>query len=108
MHYPPELPILDPLIAGAKQRHRVTLPGAALSDEQRPVVTITGASPGPTLLVGAGVHGGEYPAIEAVIRLARELDPATLSGTIDPHAGAEPAGLLEPEHVRLPGRRRES
>ncbi|MEO7723734.1 MAG: M14 family metallopeptidase [Chthoniobacterales bacterium] len=82
MNYPPELPILGPLIPGTKQRHRVLLPGAALSEEPRPVVTVTGANPGPTLLVGAGVHGGEYPAIEAVIRLIRALDPATLSGTL--------------------------
>ncbi len=82
MKYPPEIPLLGPLTPGTKQRHLVTLPGAALSDEPRPVTTITGVRPGPTLLVGAGVHGGEYPAIEAVIRLARELDPAAVSGTV--------------------------
>jgi predicted deacylase len=80
--HPPEIPILGPLTPGTRQRHLVTLPGMALSDEPRPVVTITGASPGPVLLVGAGVHGGEYPAIEAVIRLARELDPADIAGTV--------------------------
>lgn len=82
MTYPPVIPALGPLTPGAKQRHYITLPGAALGDEARPVVTVTGANPGPTLLVGAGVHGGEYPAIEAVIRLSRELDPAALAGTI--------------------------
>ncbi|MEP6809265.1 MAG: succinylglutamate desuccinylase/aspartoacylase family protein, partial [Chthoniobacterales bacterium] len=34
------------------------------------------------LFVGAGVHGGEYPAIEAVIRLGRTLDPKNLAGTV--------------------------
>jgi predicted deacylase len=82
MKYPPEIPILGSLLAGTRQRHLVTLPGAALTDEPRPVVTITGANPGPVLLVGAGVHGGEYPAIEAVIRLARELDPDDIAGTV--------------------------
>ena len=82
MTYPPHLPILGPLILGTKQRHHVTLPGATLREEPRPVVTITGQNPGPTLLVGAGLHGGEYPAIEAVIRLGRELEPAELAGPV--------------------------
>jgi predicted deacylase len=82
MKHPPEIPILGSLVPGSKQRHLVTLPGPALTDEPRPVVTITGINPGPVLLVGAGVHGGEYPAIEAVIRLARELEPAEIAGTV--------------------------
>ncbi|MEO5717798.1 MAG: M14 family metallopeptidase, partial [Chthoniobacterales bacterium] len=82
MNYPPKIPVLGPLTPGEKERHQVTLPGAALRDEPRPVVTITGTRPGPMLLVGAGVHGGEYPAIEAVIRLARELEPEAIAGTV--------------------------
>ena len=80
--HPPEIPILGPLSAGTKQRHLVTLPGSALTDEQRAVTTVTGQKPGATLFVNAGVHGGEYPAVEAVIRLARELDPAQIAGTV--------------------------
>ncbi|HEX8281025.1 MAG TPA: succinylglutamate desuccinylase/aspartoacylase family protein [Chthoniobacterales bacterium] len=80
--HPPEIPILGALQAGTRQRHLVTLPGAALSDERRPVTTITGAHAGPVLFVGAGVHGGEYPPIEAVIRLGSMIDPAKLSGTV--------------------------
>ena len=79
--YPPQLPILGALTAGTTQRHNVTLPGSLLADEPRPVVTVTGAKPGPVLFVGAGVHGGEYPAIEAVIRLANSLDANSLAGT---------------------------
>ena len=45
-------------------------------------MTITGAQAGPVLFVGAGVHGGEYPAIEAVIRLGTKLKAAELSGTV--------------------------
>lgn len=80
--HPPKIPILGALAAGTTQRHEVVLPGAALRDEPRSVVTITGAEPGPTLFVGAGVHGGEYPAIEAVIRLSTMLDPAAIAGTV--------------------------
>lgn len=82
MNFPPQFPILGSLIAGTKQRHEVTLPGADQSDSPRPVITVTGVKPEKILLVGAGVHGGEYPAIEAVIRLARELEPTDLAGTV--------------------------
>src|SRR6478609_195032 len=80
--HPPTIPILGSLKPGTTQRHRVTLPGAALADEPRPVTTITGAKPGPVLFIGAGVHGGEYPAVETVIRLSTRLNAAELSGTV--------------------------
>ena len=75
-------PILGKLTPGKTQRHLVKLPGAALAkDEPRPVISITGAKLGPLLFVNAGVHGGEYPAIEAVIRLSNTLDPKKIAGT---------------------------
>ena len=80
--HPPEIPILGPLQPGTVQRHLIILPGPALSDEPRPVTTITGTRPGPVLFIGAGVHGGEYPAIEAVIRLGTTLNPAEIAGTV--------------------------
>src|SRR6266404_7428211 len=81
--HPPEIPILGPLSASKTQRHLVRLPGEALAkDEPRPVITATGAKPGPVLFVSAGVHGGEYPAIEAVIRLGKSLDPSAIAGTV--------------------------
>lgn len=42
---------------------------------------VSGARPGPTLLVTAGVHGAEYASIEAAVRVMTQ-DPATLSGTL--------------------------
>lgn len=81
-NHPAEIPILGPLRRGTTQRHLVTLPGSALSEEQRPVITVSGARSGPVLFINAGVHGGEYPPIEAVIRLGRTLDPQQLAGTV--------------------------
>jgi predicted deacylase len=76
------LPILGELTPGTIQRHLIKLPGAALAnDEPRPVISVAGAKRGPVLFVNAGVHGGEYPAIAAVIRLGKTLDPNTISGT---------------------------
>jgi predicted deacylase len=76
-------PILGKLKAGTTQRHLIKLPGAALANDQpRPVISVAGAKPGPVLFVNGGVHGGEYPAVEAVIRLSKTLDPKKISGTV--------------------------
>src|SRR5437868_7274000 len=78
-----KLPLLDRLQPGTIQGHLVKLPGSALAnDEPRLVVTITGTNEGPTLFVNAGLHGSEYPAIEAVIRLGKTLDPQKINGTV--------------------------
>ena len=46
------------------------------------MTTITGAKPGPVLFVDAGGHGGEYPAVETVIRLDTALNAAEIAGTV--------------------------
>src|SRR5947199_9177334 len=77
------IPILGKLTPGKTQRHLIKLPGAALAkDEPRPVISITGAKPGPVLFVNAGVHGGEHPAVEAVIRLSNTVDPKRIARTV--------------------------
>jgi predicted deacylase len=78
-----KIPILGELAADTTQRHLIKLPGAALeNDEPRSVISVAGAKPGPVLFVNGGVHGGEYPAVEAVIRLGKTLDPKKISGTV--------------------------
>ena len=47
-----------------------------------PVVVINGTGDGPVFAVTAGVHGAEYPGIEAAIRLSRRLNPAEVRGAV--------------------------
>jgi predicted deacylase len=46
------------------------------------VIEIQGSRDGPTLAVVAGVHGSEYPGIEAAIRLGHEVRPEALCGCL--------------------------
>ncbi len=80
--FPPEFPLLGALMPGATRRHEVALPGALLQGTTWPVTTVTGREPGPTVFINAGVHGGEYPAVETVIRLGTNLNAAELRGTV--------------------------
>jgi uncharacterized protein len=47
-----------------------------------PYVTITGAHDGPKITILAGVHGAEYPGMQAVRRFIDSVDRTQLSGTI--------------------------
>jgi len=47
-----------------------------------PVVLVNGLHDGPTLVVQAGIHGDEFPGMEAVWRLVESLDPADLHGQV--------------------------
>ncbi len=49
---------------------------------QLPLLTATGAEPGPTLVVLAGVHGDEYEGVEAIHRIAAKASPTDLRGTL--------------------------
>lgn len=49
---------------------------------EMPSTLICGAKPGKTVLITAGIHAGEYPGIPAVIRTARDINPAQVTGNI--------------------------
>jgi len=47
-----------------------------------PVIDITGKHEGPTLVLIGGLHGDEYEATAAIIRVCQEIDPAQLYGRV--------------------------
>ncbi len=49
---------------------------------QIPFLSVTGTQPGPTLVVFAGVHGDEYEGVEAIPRIAEQVNPPQLRGTL--------------------------
>lgn len=64
---------------GAAARGFLDVPGTPI---RMPVTVVNGAAPGPRLGITAGVHGGEYPGIEAAIRTAAALDPRDVRGAV--------------------------
>lgn len=62
-------------------------------DVNMPVFLINGSQPGPCMVVTAGIHGGEYPCVEAAIRLGRIVDPASLSGQMIVVPSANPVAF---------------
>ncbi|MDD2954917.1 MAG: succinylglutamate desuccinylase/aspartoacylase family protein [Oscillospiraceae bacterium] len=52
------------------------------SDMRIPVTVINGDGDGKRVLVTSGVHGGEYPGIQASIELAGELTPRGMQGAV--------------------------
>lgn len=47
-----------------------------------PLLTITGAEPGPVLVVTAAVHGDEYEGVEAIPKIFQQVEPDELRGTL--------------------------
>lgn len=64
---------------GSKLRTMLPVPGTEI---EIPLTIINGVFDGPTLLVTAGIHGGEYPGIAAAMELGRSLDPQEIHGTL--------------------------
>ena len=64
------------------ERRVLTSDNPALAGLQWPVFEARGAHDGPRLLLMAGIHGCEYPAIAAVRSFMRGLDTSQLSGSI--------------------------
>jgi len=80
---------------GRKAMGFLEVPGTTA---RMPLTLVNGVEKGPTLLITAGIHGGEYPSIEATIRLAAELDGGEVSGQII----LVPLVCPEAFHARVP------
>jgi predicted deacylase len=52
------------------------------SEIKVPYTVINGNKEGKTVSITGGTHGGEYPGIEAAIRLAKELTPEMIQGEL--------------------------
>ncbi len=65
--------------AGQKSSGFISVPGTPV---KMPATVIAGEKPGKNILITGGVHGGEYPCIETAIRLAGNLEPSDVRGTV--------------------------
>jgi predicted deacylase len=64
---------------GTKVTGQLPVPGTPI---EMPVTIVNGSAPGPRVAITAGVHGGEYPGIEAAIRTAAGLEARGVRGTV--------------------------
>lgn len=69
-------------VPGTKRFLDITLSARDGCQAWLPIYVVQGEKPGPTLCLTAGVHGTEYPGIEAALRLYYEVDPKALAGRI--------------------------
>jgi uncharacterized protein len=67
---------------GTKSFHSLPVGQTPAGDFSLPLTAIRGASPGPTVSIIAGIHACEYIGPVTCLRLAEELDPQELSGTV--------------------------
>ena len=64
---------------GAKVQDYLEVPGTPV---KMPITLINGVNEGKTVVITGGTHGGEYPGVEASIRLAKTLTPEEVSGQL--------------------------
>jgi predicted deacylase len=84
---------------GQKIRGWADVPGTSI---RLPITLAHGAVPGPVLLVTGGIHGGEYPSIQAAIQLAAALDAAAMRGSAIVVHIASPSAFQARMQYRVP------
>ncbi len=67
---------------GGRTQGHVDWGDPVLTGWKWPYVAVRGREPGASVLVTAGIHGGEYPSIDAAVQLGAKLDPASVRGQI--------------------------
>jgi predicted deacylase len=84
---------------GTKKKGFIKIAETSTFELKLPFHIINGKKSGPTLAIIAGIHPVEYPPMEGTIRLANELDPEEVSGTLI----TVPVLHLPGFQVRVPG-----
>lgn len=67
---------------GQKVAGYLTVVERPVTNVVMPVRIINSGRPGPRVVISAGIHGSEYPGIEAASRLWQSLTPEGITGTI--------------------------
>jgi uncharacterized protein len=67
---------------GEKVRGYIKVAEASTHDVNMPYIVVNGAHEGPKLCVLAGVHPLEYAGIEGVLKVANEINPSKMRGTL--------------------------
>jgi predicted deacylase len=67
---------------GEKAKGFVKVGEASTHDVRMPYVVVNGEGDGPTLCVLGGIHPLEYASIRGVLRVAQEIEPGDLKGTL--------------------------
>ncbi len=67
---------------GQKAQGNVAWGDGLLAGWDWPYIAVHGAHPGPAVLVTSGIHGSEYPSIDAAVQLAAKLDASELRGQV--------------------------
>jgi len=68
--------------SGGKAQGHVAWGDPMLTGWDWPYVAVRGTRPGPAVLVTAGIHGSEYPSIDAAVRFGAMLDPSAVHGQV--------------------------
>lgn len=66
--------------SGGKVKHCFLVPDT--ENYELPVVIINGKEDGKVFLATAGVHGAEFPGVQACVELAEEIDPEQVKGAV--------------------------
>ena len=67
---------------GSKVRWNFLAAEMTVNKIEVPVTVINGVKEGPTVVITAGVHPNELIGQAATVRLARELEPSEIAGTL--------------------------
>ena len=67
---------------GEKLRGHLKVAEASTHDVTLPYIVVNGAKAGPRLCVLGGVHPLEYAGTQGVLKVANEVDPKTMKGTL--------------------------